>query len=211
MFDVTKWGGGISTSTIDSQHTSNYNKFFKEVQSIYSSALGGDVHLNNVTEWSKTVPSNPVIIEFALRDVFRLFTKHYFAHDTLITNKSKLIEKALEKYIAGPVYCYNNCGGNGTRGTCEPSGYFQFGICKCKPGWTGSDCETVGREKILHGTLCGLDRPFIQVNCYGERSRAKCPKGWARYNYPTDLTLCYKNQTETGDPVHGTLCGLRSY
>jgi hypothetical protein len=209
-FSSSNFGAQISTTITDSQELSNYQKFSREIQSNYSTTLGGEKHLTTLSEWAETVPNNPVIIKFTLRDIFRLFNKRYFPEDTLITNKSKLIEKTLEKYIGASIYCYNNCGGNGTRGTCEPTGYFQFGICKCKPGWTGHDCAKVELPKIVHGTICGFDRSFIRVNCYGERPWVACPKGWASYNWKTDLTVCYKKETEVGDPVHGTLCGLHS-
>ncbi len=210
-FGSSQFGVDISTSVTNSQEKSNYEKFSKEIQSNYSTTLGGEAHLTSLSEWSKTIPNNSVIIKFTLRDIFRLFNKRYFPNDTLITNKSKLIEKTLEKYIDGSIYCYNNCGGNDTRGTCEPTGYFQFGICKCKPGWSGPDCTTVEPPKIPHGTICGFDRSFMRVNCYGKRPWEGCPIGWAQYNWATDLTICYKKGTEVGDLVHGTLCGLYSY
>jgi hypothetical protein len=213
-FDVSLGpiGGAVEagTSITNLQSNSNYQSFSKEIRSIQSSTFGGEPHLTTIPEWSKTVSNNPVIVQFTLRDIFRLFTKLYFPQDSLITNKSILIEKTLEKYIAGSAYCYNDCGGNGTRGTCEPTGYFKFGICKCKPGWSGPDCETIEPPKILHGTICGLDRPFMRVNCNGMRPSDECPKGWAKKSWSTDLTVCYKDQTEVGNPVHGTLCGLHS-
>lgn len=211
-FNAGSISGSASTSVTDSQSTSNFQKFQQEIYSNHSHTLGGDITLSTLTEWSKTIVNNPIVLELAVRDIFNLFTKHYFPNDPLIANKSKLIGKILEKYLADSIYCYKNCGGNGTRGICEPTGYFQFGICKCKPGWTGPDCETViESRKILHGTLCGFDRSFMRVNCEGLRPWEKCPKGWAQYNWPTDLTVCFKDQTVTGDPVHGTLCGLSSH
>ncbi|CAF1415705.1 unnamed protein product [Adineta steineri] len=212
-FITPKVSAGTSTSYLESKEGSKYENFSKEIQSIRSTSLGGDPVLANLTEWSKSVTKNPVVIEFTLRDIFRLLKKNYFPNDFLITNKSKLIEKALEKYIGNSMFCYNNCGGNGTRGTCEPSGYFQFGICKCKPGWTGPDCGTILIEppQILHGTICGLSRSFMKVNCGGLDPWKSCPTGWSSYSWKTDLTVCFKNQTEISSPVHGTLCGLYSY
>jgi hypothetical protein len=51
----------------------------------------------------------------------------------------------------------------------------------------------------------------MRVNCGGTRPWEKCPKGWSQHVWSTDLTICYKDKTEVGDPVHGTLCGLYSY
>jgi hypothetical protein len=207
------FGFGVEAGTTvnNSQTDSNYDSFMKELTSEHTDTLGGAAHLNTLVEWSKTVVDNPVITQFEIRDIFRILIRRHFPNDQFITNKSKLIEKILEQYLAGSVYCYNDCGGNGTRGTCEPTGYFKFGICKCKPGWTGADCETIEPPKILHGTICGFDRSFMRVNCHGVRPWEACPKGWAQHNWRTDLTICYKNQTEIGTPVHGTLCGLHSY
>ncbi|UJR06611.1 hypothetical protein I4U23_010895 [Adineta vaga] len=205
-------GGHISTGVSNSKNDSKHNTFMKEVQSLKITTLGGDPHLMNLSDWSKTVATNPVIIKFVIKDIFNLLNQRFFPNDLLIKNKSSLIEKILDQHLSSSIYCYKNCGDNGTRGTCEPTGYFQFGICKCKPGWTGSDCETIIIEppKILHGTLCGLDRSFIRVTCNGVRPWKGCPKGWTSHVWKTDLTVCYKNQTEVGTPVYGTLCGLHS-
>ncbi|CAF3044611.1 unnamed protein product [Rotaria sp. Silwood2] len=191
----------------------NYNMFKKEVKSMSNTKLGGVPDLTSFAEWSKTVSDNPVIIKLKVRDIFRLFTKHYFPDDPMITNKSKLIEKIFEKYITSSVYCDNNCGGNDTYGTCQPTGFFQYGVCQCKPEWTGSDCKTavIQHHKILHGTICGFDRPFIQIKCGGTRPWDGCPTGWIKYSWRIDLTICYKNQTVISNPFYGTICGLHSY
>jgi hypothetical protein len=51
----------------------------------------------------------------------------------------------------------------------------------------------------------------MRVNCGGLSPWNGCPKGWSQYVWLTDLTVCYKVETEVGEPVHGTLCGLHSY
>ena len=160
----------------------------------------------------KTVSTNPVIIKFKVRDIFSLFNKLRFPYDPLIQNKSKLIEKILDRYLNGTVYCYGKCGSDEGNGICESTGHFQFGTCKCTPGWTGVNCETriEERPKILHGTICGFDRSFMRVNCGGMRPWEGCPTGWRQYNWPTDLTICYKNETVIDTPVYGNLCGLHS-
>ncbi|CAF1148533.1 unnamed protein product [Didymodactylos carnosus] len=70
----------------------------------------------------------------------------------MIVNKSKLIETALASYVQDPFYCYGNCSKNGV---CEPTGYFQFGMCKCNSERTGLDCATERKGELLSGTLCG--------------------------------------------------------
>lgn len=209
-FNLLNYGAEAGVNVGNTQEMSNYQKFVKEVQSNFSTTLGGDVQLTTLSQWSKTVPSNPVIIEFVLQDIMRLFTRNYFPTDPLITNKSRLIEQVLQKYINGSVYCYNNCGGNGIRGTCEPSGYFQFGVCRCKPGWSGFDCSTPERPKMSKGTLCGFDRSTMQILCNGQRPSAGCPNGWDKYYWEVDLAICYNTLTKVDDPVRGTLCGLHS-
>ncbi|UJR19592.1 hypothetical protein I4U23_022726 [Adineta vaga] len=206
-------GAELGTNVETIQNTSNYNSFMEETISTHTNTMGGTTHLVSLAEWSKTVVANPVIIKFEIRDIFRILTSRNFPNDPLIADKSKSIGKILEQYLSHSVYCYKNCGNNGTRGTCEPTGYFNFGLCKCKPEWTGVDCETpaVTDKKILHGTICGFDRSFMKITCDGAIPWKKCPSNWVQYNWRTDLTVCYKNQTETGTPVFGTLCGLNSY
>lgn len=204
---------GIGVSVTNAKNDAKYNSFSKEIIANHITTFGGTPNLVSFPEWSKTVSSNPAIIKIKLRDIFRLITNARFPNDPLITNKSKLIEKTLEKYLTNSTYCYNKCGNDGARGDCIPTGHFQFGICKCKEGWTGVDCENpiVKQPKILKGTICGFDRSFMIVNCNGVRPWASCPVGWAQHNWPTDLTICYKVETTVGTPVYGTLCGIHSY
>jgi hypothetical protein len=69
----------------------------------------------------------------------------------LIINQ-KLIERVLYSYVVSPTYCYGNCSGNGA---CVDTGYFQFGMCKCKDEWSGTDCSVaIIRPSVLSGTLC---------------------------------------------------------
>ena len=209
-FEIPEYGGNINLGVTNSKQNSSYQKFSAEIQTIDTNKFGGDVSRNSSMEWAKSVPRNPVITQFTLQSIFRLLNQRYFPYDSLIMNKSKLIENLLDKQLTNSIFCYDQCGGNGTRGTCEPTGYFGFGICKCKPGWTGPDCGTAEPPKILHGTICGFDRSFMQVNCNGQRPWVACPTGWTQYNWRTDLTVCYKARTEAGHPVHGTVCGLLS-
>ncbi|CAF4305822.1 unnamed protein product, partial [Rotaria sordida] len=116
----------------------------KQVQNSYATKLGGDPSVSDMNEWAKTVPSNSVITKFSIREIFDLLNKYRFPNDSQIQNKSKLIEKLLKKYIQQPLYCYNNCTST-LHGTCESSGYFQFGIS-----------VTSKNSSSIAGTLCGL-------------------------------------------------------
>ncbi|UJR11116.1 hypothetical protein I4U23_015298 [Adineta vaga] len=68
-----------------------------------------------------------------------LLTNQYFPADMYISKKAILIKSVVDRYLSNPVYCYNQCTDT-AHGTCVDSAYFQFGICKCKSGWTGFDC-----------------------------------------------------------------------
>jgi hypothetical protein len=207
------FGMSVGTSIENSEDKSTYNSFMREVKWTESTTLGGDTSLTTMAEWSRTVPSNPAIVHFTVRDIFRLLTAFYFPMDPLIKNKSDLIRLTLDRYLnATSDYCYGDCGGNnGSRGICVSSGHFHFGECHCKPEWTGPDCTVpvTTTNKILHGTICGFDRSFMKVNCEGLSPHTKgCPSGWIQKIWDADLTVCYKNGTSIVKPIVGTLCGL---
>ncbi|CAF3526942.1 unnamed protein product [Rotaria sp. Silwood2] len=147
------------------QYTYNKNthdEFMTRVQEKHVTTLGGDTSLTSIEQWSKTVPSNPVIIKFSLQSIFNLLNQVRFPNDSLIQNKSVLIAHALHNYLNDPAYCYNNCTGHGT---CVPSPYFQFGICNCTERYSGVDCsipklipasQITSRPAASSGTICVL-------------------------------------------------------
>ncbi|CAF1508108.1 unnamed protein product [Adineta steineri] len=188
----------------------------KHVQSLTATTLGGDADFDSLSAWAKTVPSNPVVTEFSLRDIFFLFTQRNFPNDSLIANKSQLIKNTLNDYLSDSAYCYGSCGNaDNTHGICIPSGHFQFGICECDSGWTGPDCMTPveTHNVVLSGTICGFDRSFIRVNCDGQRPWEGCPEGWQQkfWTGDQDLTVCYKTTTSAMTKLMvGTICGLRT-
>ena len=204
-------GGHIGVSVTNGQTDTQQSSFQKEVRSSFTTTLGGASHFASLDDWSKTVASNPVVVELAIRDIFRLFTSRNFPQDKLIVNKSKLMEILLEKYLNGSDYCYDDCMAHMGQGKCESTGYFRFGKCKCTPGWTGANCALPELPTILDGTICGFDRSFMRVHCEGVRPWEKCPTGWSVHNWPTDLTVCYKNEKTVERPIHGIICGLYSF
>ena len=208
-----KFGASASTTLTNAEETNKFNSFMSQVHSTHSTTLGGRTDLTTLPEWSRTVSSNPVIVQFTIRDIMRLLTNRHFPNDPFIATKSLLIKWTLEKYLQSiPTYCYNDCGGkNGSQGTCISLGHFHVGECRCKPEWTGLDCSvpTIKKNQILHGTICGFDRSFIRVNCEGLKPFSQgCPSGWVQKIWKTDLTVCFKNGMVEAKPVVGTLCGL---
>lgn len=81
-----------------------------------------------VLEWYASVSDNPVVTHFAVAPIVDLLTPERFANDSKIQQKANLTKQAWEKYINIPLFCFENCSGNGTS---VPTGYFNFGICNC--------------------------------------------------------------------------------
>jgi hypothetical protein len=207
----------VGVSVTDTQSSKDYQALMKEVQSSFATKLGGDPSKVQLDQWVRSVPSNPVVIKFGIRNLLDLLTSARFSNDAQIHNKSKLIEKILKKYLQHPLYCHNNCS-DPTRGKCQESGYFQYGLCECNVGWAGADCSirvttakpSVNYGDVLSGTLCGYDRSYVRVNCNGLRPWNECPAGWIKKTWVgADFTVCYKAITSKNDTsITGTLCGL---
>ncbi|CAF2752456.1 unnamed protein product [Rotaria sp. Silwood2] len=83
----------LGVSVENSQSNTQQEEFMKEVQHSYGTKLGGDPSISDINEWIKTVPLNPIIIKFGIREIFDLLTKRRLPNDLQIHNKSKLIEK----------------------------------------------------------------------------------------------------------------------
>ncbi|CAF1015431.1 unnamed protein product [Didymodactylos carnosus] len=231
-FNILSSGVSVENSQAKTEH----QEFMKEVKNSYGTILGGDPSIQDINEWSKTVPSNPVIIKFGIREIFDLLNKRRFPNDPQIQNKSKLIEEVLTKYIAQPLFCYNNCVDK-SHGTCESSGYFQFGICKCNQNWTGLGrktwagadftvcykATTTKNSSSIVGGLCGLNnsggKQSASIPCNNSIA-GTCPNyiqsgySLARSSltvngvlkYPTGF--CYKSNSAYPD-LPGTLCGIQ--
>lgn len=199
--------GSLGIKQSASFDQTKHNEFMKYVKKTYATALGGDSSIKTFEEWSKTVPANPIVIKFGVKYLFDLISEKRFPSDKNIIQKRNLIEKALDKYIQNPLYCYNSCSGNGI---CQPSSYFQFGLCKCNEKWTGVDCSTaVPNAKIPWGTLCGLKDA---IQCEGITPDSGCPSGWQKIN--TDVNgnglgaICCKLNEGSGFSKRGTICGI---
>ncbi|CAF1032288.1 unnamed protein product [Didymodactylos carnosus] len=208
----------LSTAVENSESNTKRQEFLSAIQEEHGTKLGGDPAVKDIHEWAKTVKSNPVIIKFGIREIVDLLTNGRFPNDIQIQNKSKLIKIMLQKYIQQPLYCYNNCT-NAEHGTCEASGYFQFGMCKCNKNWTGIDCSVniaptgpppVVYGDVLSGTLCGYDRSKLYQSCNGHRPWNSCPPGYVTQTWKdSDFTTCYKTvTTKNSTNLPGGLCGL---
>ncbi|CAF3100059.1 unnamed protein product [Rotaria sp. Silwood2] len=149
---------GIKQS--NSYNETKHNQFMKHVKMSYATTLGGDSSIHqSFAEWSKTVSSNPIVIKLSVKYIFDLLNEKRFPDDPNTVKKKQLIEKALNKYIQNPVFCYSSCSGHGV---CEATNYFQFGMCKCNENWLGFDylmsatTKPAPVELVPSGTLCGL-------------------------------------------------------
>lgn len=163
----------FSMKPSQSNNTTNQNEFMKLVKKTSLTKLGGDTSIQTFEEWSKTVPSNPAVIKLGVEYWFDLLDEKRFPNDKNILEKRKLIEQAFNKYVSNPVFCYSNCSSNGI---CQPTGYFQFGTCKCNEGWSGPECANKVLKKDAHsGTLCGLKQA---IACDDAPSSSSCPSNW---------------------------------
>ena len=141
----------------------------KYVKNIHASTMGGEpftlveeqegndenstrVLSSKLSQWLKTVPSNPGVIKFKLQPILSLLTPERFPDpDANIISKSMAIEKLINRYSNGTqARCFNDCTGP-LNGKCVPmkdasikKDYFNFGTCQCSPGFEGPDCSTPG-------------------------------------------------------------------
>ena len=113
-----------------------YDKYFTKDN---VKILGGKTSIRSLEDWCKSISSNPVVLKIGLSSISDLLTNHYFPIDSYIYQKAMLIRSVVDRYLSSPVYCYDQCTDT-IHGTCIDSGYFQFGVCKCKSGWTGFNC-----------------------------------------------------------------------
>ncbi|CAF1174571.1 unnamed protein product [Didymodactylos carnosus] len=172
------------------------------------STLGGDASLikSSLTDWSKSVELNPVVIKFNIKSILGLLTKQHFPDDILIQNKSILIENTLRKYIQqhSKLYCYNDCTSR-IHGHCITTNYFGFGQCHCNQGYSGIDCSQEIRG--LEGTLC-INAPYSSAKpvnaCQSENYRHIFT-----FSVPANpVHLHFQRFTNNLPGLAGTLCGL---
>ncbi|UJR17969.1 hypothetical protein I4U23_004868 [Adineta vaga] len=188
------------------QDNTTHAMFMSQVSKSYTTMMGGDPSIGKIDDWAKTVKSNPVITKFSIKYIFDILTQAEgrFPNDQNISMKSKMIEQALNNYIDTPIYCYgNNCSGHGS---CQDTGYFQFGECQCQDGWSGIDCSKKVDEKpkpsVLSGTLCGSE---VNLTCGSVYPNISCPGGWQ----DTKWSHCSKTSTDSVPSLTGTICGYQ--
>ncbi|CAF0962976.1 unnamed protein product [Didymodactylos carnosus] len=132
---------GMSQSSEYKKET--HAEYMKYVKNEYASTMGGqpyDVRTKQTwTDWLQTVPDNPVALKFSAKPITNLISVKRFPLDrSQIANKQQLIQRALDRYTDSPVKCINDCTGSGE---CRSTGKLQFGLCECKPGFSGPDCS----------------------------------------------------------------------
>jgi len=113
-----------------------YDKYFTKD---HVKILGGKTSISSLEDWCKSISSNSVVVKMGISSISDLLTNHYFSVDSYLDQKARLIRSVVDRYLSNPVYCYDQCTDT-VHGTCVDSGYFQFGVCQCKPEWTGLNC-----------------------------------------------------------------------
>lgn len=208
------FSASVSMKITQQTDTEKLNIFKKYSKQSSVTTLGGDSSIQTFADWSKTVPTNPIVIKFSIGMIFDLFTKDKFPNEPKLAEKMQLIRTALDAYTQNPIFCYNNCSG---KGTCKSSGYFQFGLCECASGWTGIDCSVAipspPKQNILQGTICGL-RTGAGMDCDTINPLDGCPAGYSRNEWAISKTgtgrmqFCSKDGTDTLQGRIGTICGF---
>ncbi|CAF3548227.1 unnamed protein product [Rotaria sp. Silwood1] len=149
-----------------------------------------------------------------IRSIFDLFKPTRFPSDAKIKTKASLIQEALNKYIENSLFCYNNCT-SPLNGECVSTAYFRFGLCQCKPVWSGISCSNqLPKPNVFSGLICGL-RTSTGVDCGGINPESgTCPADYAHDAWFIGKTgidvmsFCYKSKTDTSFDRIGTICGL---
>jgi len=170
------------------------------VESSETRTLGGTSGILDFNKWVTTVDTNSIPIYIELDWTPFLLDKNRFPNDPDIGNKKENFIKGIAKYAISPLYCYNNCSGNGE---CVSDKYFNMGKCNCKNGFAGIDCsEKVDlRVPIYQGSICGysvalnikqirvinnIPQPpyaesynqYVNNECDGLNVDKKCPLGY---------------------------------
>ena len=196
------------TEEFNQTKLNNFKKFSQQSNII---TLGGSTRVQPIEEWSETVAANPTIIKFSIAPLLNLLTTQRFSSDRAIESKKELIRKAQQKYANNSLFCYNNCS---QKGSCQPTGYFGFGQCRCNSGWTGVDCS--GKVRAPTGLLSNV---YPNNTCpagytFGTHNLGPCPSG-SRYIFlgmcpatPRRIPTCSLTDTTTTVGASGTFCGI---
>ena len=200
-----------TTEQFDQTKLNVFNRFSQQ-SSITS--LGGATSIQCIENWSKTVPSNPTIVKFGIAPLLNLLTHTRFPNDSNIALKRFLIQRAQQIYMNTTVVCYNNCT-SPSNGECVSTGYFQFGVCRCKPGWSGISCSNrLPTPTVFSGLICGL-RTGAGTDCGQVNPESgTCPSNYTYNTWAISKTgtgvmkFCSKLGTDTRTGLVGTICGL---
>jgi hypothetical protein len=104
-----------------------------------------------------------VLILPLVLDIVKLLTTKNFPNDSYIQKKSKLVEKAIERYLNGQnIICLNNCT-DSNHGECNTrrTTPFLLGTCECRSGWKGNDCSKRGESIPFANLIIILSSFFV--------------------------------------------------
>ena len=136
-------------------------EFMESVQTQHSTKLGGDPSAQTMDDWIKSVPSNPVIMNYGVKDLATILTQKHFPADHHIYNKSKILDRVIQRYLDRHVpLCINNCT-DSSHGVCDIANNppFLLGTCVCRPGWKGVDCSQKEHSEPKTTTSSGTIAP----------------------------------------------------
>ena len=210
----TVFSASTKLTMMDQFDQTKLNVFNRFSQQSSIMSLGGAPSIQSIQDWSNTVPSNPTITKFGIAPILDLLRLTRFPKDSNIASKRSLIQRAQQIYANTPVTCYNNCTGP-SNGDCVSTGYFRFGLCQCKPGWSGVSCSNrLTAPAVFSGLICGF-RTGAGTNCgHVNPESGTCPPNYTYNVWSIGKTgtgmmkFCSKLGADTTVGPVGTLCGL---
>lgn len=94
------FGFSIGESSKDKINTKEFQEFSKNSTIYGTYYMGGNPYINQTfSDWSKTVPENPLPIYSELVPIVNFLNKQYFPYDLNIQKKAKSLKSAINLYL----------------------------------------------------------------------------------------------------------------